>query len=152
MSTPEEKARTKNRRSRKWKEKNKDKVSRSNKRYYENNIDAVKNSQAIYYYENKEKIINRQLDYYHKQRYWDDILYKYNLTKEEYKNIYDRQQGLCKICQTDLESFNRRPHVDHCHSTGKVRGILCYACNTGLGNFKDSKELLQKAIEYLTDE
>jgi hypothetical protein len=45
-----------------------------------------------------------------------------------------------------------RLSVDHCHNTGKIRGILCTKCNTGLGSFKDNIELLMNAIKYLKGE
>lgn len=54
----------------------------------------------------------------------------------------------CKICKRDFES-NRDKHVDHCHASGKVRGILCNRCNFGLGYFRDDKEALREAIKYL---
>lgn len=56
----------------------------------------------------------------------------------------------CWICGThDWPGMHGRPHVDHCHKTGKVRGILCAECNSGLGKFKDRPEFLIKAVEYL---
>lgn len=53
--------------------------------------------------------------------------------------------GHCDICNDPIE----KPHVDHDHKTGLARGYLCFSCNVGLGHFKDSPELLAKAIEYL---
>ena len=58
----------------------------------------------------------------------------------------------CPICSRKLEGpirNGRAWHVDHCHKTGKVRGYLCYSCNSGLGLLKDSIHNLQKAIEWL---
>lgn len=69
-----------------------------------------------------------------------------------------KQQNRCFICDmkfTKVERGKRMfniPYVDHCHTTGKVRGILCGNCNTGLGHFKDSPMLLQRAIEYLCED
>lgn len=60
------------------------------------------------------------------------------------------QNFLCKICEKPL-SEGRETHIDHCHTTNKFRGILCHACNVGLGHFKDDIEILQKAIEYLSE-
>jgi len=78
---------------------------------------------------------------------WTYIKRKYGLTKEEYFNLIESQNNRCKICNNILEG--RDTHVDHCHTTGRVRGILCFNCNVGLGNFKDSIQFLYNAIHYL---
>src|ERR1035437_957753 len=62
--------------------------------------------------------------------------------------ILNNQGWLCKICSVDLH--NKKPHLDHCHLTGVIRGYLCHNCNCGLGQFDDSVELLTNAIGYLT--
>jgi hypothetical protein len=76
-------------------------------------------------------------------------LAQYGLTPESYLELYNRQHGFCAICREDAleDSLN----VDHCHVTGKVRGLLCGRCNKGLGLFQDSPLLLRLAAEYLTD-
>lgn len=73
----------------------------------------------------------------------------YGLTLPEYEKILESQGGKCKICGLNKEGEFKSLSVDHCHKTGRIRGILCTRCNTGLGNFKDDIELLKKAIEYL---
>ena len=55
------------------------------------------------------------------------------------------QKGLCAICQTQLEESN----IDHDHTTGEVRGLLCTPCNLGIGMFKDNPDVLNRAIRYL---
>ena len=65
--------------------------------------------------------------------------------------MFLEQDGCCKLCNKHQSLFKRRLAVDHCHSTGRIRGLLCGNCNKGLGNFQDSKILLHKAIEYLKD-
>lgn len=80
---------------------------------------------------------------------------RFNLTHGEYQVMLEKQQNLCAICkkpETKLKKKSNIPQmlaVDHCHLTGKVRGLLCRKCNTALGTFKDSIELFQLAIEYL---
>jgi hypothetical protein len=59
--------------------------------------------------------------------------------------------GCCKICKTHYSEFSKRLAVDHDHNTGKIRGLLCLYCNTGLGKFKDSTKLLNEAIKYLEE-
>jgi hypothetical protein len=72
---------------------------------------------------------------------------KYGLTPEQ---VEEMAKAGCHICgTTDWPGRHSRPHVDHCHKTGKVRGILCHECNTGLGKFKDDPDLLAKASAYL---
>ena len=73
----------------------------------------------------------------------------FNMTLEEYNDILESQNGRCKICLK--EPVNISLCVDHCHKTGKVRGLLCSNCNTGLGLFKDSTSNLQSAILYLIE-
>lgn len=72
------------------------------------------------------------------------VLKKYGLTPAQYAELSDKQGGVCAICGT-IENF----HVDHCHASGRVRGLLCAKCNRGIGHFNDDPGLLIKAIAYL---
>lgn len=79
-------------------------------------------------------------------------LAKYGLTKDDFNALLEKQNGGCAICGATSggkRHENERLHVDHCHTTGVVRGLLCTECNTSLGKFKDSPELLRKAAMYL---
>lgn len=83
-----------------------------------------------------------------------DRWYNYGLAPEQYDALMTFQSGACVVCRQTLDTGeaapkDRRPHVDHCHRTGRVRGILCGACNRGLGCFEDSSERLQAAVRYL---
>jgi hypothetical protein len=75
----------------------------------------------------------------------------FNISLHDYNELLTKQNHKCYICNSDKPNGKGSFHVDHCHDTGKVRGLLCHYCNVGLGNFKDSAELLQKAIQYLKD-
>lgn len=75
------------------------------------------------------------------------ILRTYGLTPEQFDTILASQNGVCGICLTDTPE-GRGWHVDHCHKTGAIRGILCTKCNTGGGLFNDNKALLLKAAEW----
>lgn len=79
-------------------------------------------------------------------------LSKYGVSPEEFQARLLTQGGGCAICNKKLDESTRGliGHVDHNHDTGKVRGILCSNCNTGLGVFKENKKSLLKAISYLT--
>ncbi len=68
---------------------------------------------------------------------------------EEYKNLVISQNGLCAICKQHENTCSTKLCVDHDHKTGKIRGLLCRDCNSGLGHFHEIKESLTKAIEYL---
>ncbi len=70
----------------------------------------------------------------------------YGLTVEQYEEM---AKNGCNICGTMKCASGRRLAVDHCHSTGKIRGILCSPCNTAIGKLKDDPEMLRKAISYL---
>lgn len=80
-------------------------------------------------------------------------LKKYGLTINQQKAMLEKQEGRCAICGKSIYLFgnskNNTAHVDHDHSSGEVRGLLCQECNTGLGKFRDNTLFLSKAIEYL---
>ena len=74
---------------------------------------------------------------------------KYNITALEYDRLLIKQNGVCAICYNpDLITHNRLA-VDHNHLTGKVRGLLCFRCNTTLGQMQDNPTLLRNAAAYL---
>jgi len=72
----------------------------------------------------------------------------YKISKKDYDELCKKQAYRCKICG-ELPSKGKRLCVDHDHSIGKVRGLLCHKCNTGLGMFQDSATIMRKAIKYL---
>lgn len=75
----------------------------------------------------------------------------YNITLEEYAEIFKNQGEVCAICKNTC-STKKSLSVDHDHETGRVRGLLCNKCNVGLGSFRDSKILLLRASEYLNSQ
>jgi hypothetical protein len=74
---------------------------------------------------------------------------KFNITLEEYNCMFEEQEGCCAICNKHQSELSRSLAVDHSHSNGHVRALLCQSCNTALGKFKDSINMLNKAINYL---
>lgn len=85
----------------------------------------------------------QQLEYERKTK----LRSKYGLSVEEWEVMYADQNGLCAICRLPL--VETKIHVDHNHTTGEVRGLLCRLCNPGIGYFQDDPELLMRAAEYL---
>ena len=79
---------------------------------------------------------------------WSSRYYLYGVTKQFLLELYEKQDGKCAICG-NVSTTERGLHVDHCHKTGVVRGLLCHGCNVTLGNMKDDPEILLKAVEYL---
>lgn len=74
---------------------------------------------------------------------------RYGITSLQYEEMLKKQDFKCAICGTEKCSSGRNFAVDHCHTTKKIRGLLCSPCNTGIGQLKDDVSLLKKAIEYL---
>jgi hypothetical protein len=79
----------------------------------------------------------------------------YGLSKDDFIEILEEQNGKCKICSIDMETFSRGNIkantlcVDHDHYTGKFRGLICNNCNRAIGLLDDSKENLLSAYKYL---
>lgn len=80
---------------------------------------------------------------------------RYGITVEQYEAMWESQGGKCKICGDPIMSHSNEKHkvacIDHDHKTLKVRGLLCWHCNIGLGKFFDSAERLENAIKYLKE-
>ena len=111
-----------------------------------------------HYRENKKRILKKQLKYYNKIRRTRDyittrknrkLIKEFGITLSEYLDMCKAQDGKCFICQLIPRGRRKVLFVDHDHKTGKVRGLLCYKCNMGLGYFKDSAISLRRAISYL---
>ena len=71
---------------------------------------------------------------------------RYGLTEQQVQAMVDKYDGMCWLCEEEPAV-----HVDHDHMSGEIRGVLCFTCNAGLGNFKDRPDLLDKAVDYLLD-
>lgn len=107
--------------------------------------DKNKKYQHTYRIENKETIAIQKAAWYKSKRFD-----KYGITKQQFDFALETQKYSCAICSI-LFDDTHRVYIDHCHNTGKVRGLLCFHCNTGLGHFKDNTELMQKGVSYLND-
>ncbi len=84
--------------------------------------------------------------------YGDPIVFRLNhssivVTRSQYEDMLKAQNGKCAICRRPPKES--RLHIDHNHGTLKIRGLLCYSCNIGLGFFKDTPVFLLNALEYL---
>ena len=97
---------------------------------------------------NVEKL-RQQTDSYKVKRTDYSLRKAYGISSEEYQEKLKQQNYVCAIC--NKEKTTRALAVDHCHVTGIIRSLLCGSCNTGLGHFKDSPELLNKAADYIKE-
>ena len=78
-----------------------------------------------------------------------DLLRWYGITKQQYDDLLAKQDSLCAICGKHASESHKGLHVDHCHETKKVRGLLCNSCNLAIGLLKHNRTVISKAIEYL---
>ena len=99
----------------------------------------------------KELFLLNKEKYYtsHKDR---ELEKKYSLTREDYERLLHETGGQCRICfRVFGTGAYTKPVIDHCHETGKTRGLICRQCNIGLGAFRDNTGALLNAIRYLED-
>ncbi len=131
--------------SRDWRRKNADLVNARTQLVRDNDRERFREYDRKHRENNKEKLRLR------------DIKKKHGLDYEEYMRMHLAQNGRCKICRKEETRKSRtegnitRLAVDHCHATGKIRGLLCHECNTGLGKFGDDLDRLGAAIDYLKE-
>ncbi len=106
-----------------------------------------------YYYLNTPKTgLSSYCKPCHKEHtYFRTLARRFSLSREQYDALLAKQGGRCPICECKFSSSIKIkiPSVDHCHKTGRVRGLLCRLCNAGIGSLKDSSDRLRRAIQYL---
>lgn len=77
------------------------------------------------------------------------LLHRYGINLNDYEDILKSQNYSCAICKKEAKEMTYHLHVDHCHTTGKVRGLLCSPCNVFLGYARDNTEVFKEAIRYI---
>lgn len=118
--------------------------------------DARKLYSKQYRIANREKINKQKREYRlankgsrkdEARRHW--LKSRYKMTTEDYDVMLHNQNGCCAICGKHWSVENRTLHIDHNHSNGNIRGLLCRNCNTALGLLNEDSALFDKAKEYL---
>jgi hypothetical protein len=113
------------------------------KEWIDNNKEKILEYREIY----KTDILKQERSKaYHRARW---LRLNFNMTVDDYMDMFEKQDGKCLICGIDKNILNKNFAIDHDHTTGKVRGLLCHNCNVSIGLMKDSPFLLHKAAEYL---
>ena len=117
------------------------------KAYYDANKERLQENIRRYHKENDKKIKAKQRAYdrnHSEMHFHAQLKRNYGLSPEDYQAMFVEQEGRCYICRQNVKL-----NVDHDHETGKVRGLLCTACNSALANLKDSLDSLHRAVQYL---
>lgn len=121
----------------------------SRKEHRRANYDVERAKQVAYYNANREKLLvgakqwrNENASYHsdYKRRA------RYGLDAAAMQALLASQNGRCAVCERILDSAK---YVDHCHETGRVRGVLCPACNSGIGLLGDTLAAVERAVAYL---
>ncbi len=127
---------------------NLEKVTAQNKKSYYNNRQKRLVSVRVWRESHKEHIIKHR-----KKMSRKIVLGRYGLTKSDFDKILMEQNGVCGICgEKETRVFQGKIlplHVDHCHKTNKIRGLLCNKCNNGIGRFNDNIDVMASAVSYL---
>lgn len=124
-------------RSKRWREENPERYRELTRKYAEANREKINATSRQWYEDNRQRAAETTRR---------NKLKRYGLTIEQFEAMLVEQQGCCLICTEEMDP----PAVDHNHSTGEVRGLLCRPCNSALGLLRDDPEVLARAIEYLT--
>lgn len=124
-----------------WRKDNPDKGKEYNDRWVSRNPDYKQNERFGVEYKRSDYV----------KRGWNyNLVTKYGITSDEFYAMLESQGGGCAICGCQNSgAVGRVMSVDHCHKTGKVRGILCHPCNKGLGMFADDSARVAAAADYL---
>lgn len=136
-----------------YRERNKELLAAKDREYYQKNRTERLEASKQYYRRDPEAARQRNRKHYlnitKEQRQEGWYQRKYGISVEDVRARFKAQGEQCAICGTTDMKQERQLHLDHNHTTGQLRGVLCSKCNRGLGHFNDCEELLQKAILYL---
>jgi len=136
----------------KWRNRNPNKIRKQNQSWRTKHNDYDKERKQKWYLENKERVRKQGKKWYqnNNSHAMDRNLQKaYGITLAQYNELLQKQNACCAICARPSDKMKKRLGVDHNHETGKIRGLLCFDCNYGLGYFKDNSSFLSRAISYL---
>lgn len=122
--------------------------------WYRANKGRARETKRRYYEANRERVNERQREYKasRPRQYKAYRLKSFGLTIDDFERMLAEQDGVCAGClhpPTGEDRQNAVLHVDHCHETGRVRGLLCGRCNTGLGLLRDDPETLHRLAAYV---
>ncbi len=151
-----------NQRKKAWHEAHKEQAHQHEKEYRERTkeqrrlyLEANKERRAqvrkAHYEANRERLLQEGKARYEVRKASVEayqIAKAYNITMDSWNALYEQQDGCCAICQTPLDC-GKNTHVDHCHESGTVRGLLCSNCNSGIGLLSDSPDMVLRAYHYL---
>ena len=160
--TEDERREQNRQRQRKYRDKHREKVRERQREYRKRRNPGRDRLNGLRYREKHREEIRRR----DREKYWKTrtphvpktkaknyhrnyrLNYLFGITLEEKEQLIRHQDGLCTICRSPFVNA-KHAHVDHNHNTGQIRSILCNKCNTGIGQFRDSPELLERAALYL---
>ena len=154
MGTSIEKKRAANKR---WSDANPEKQKEAIKRWKQNNKHKLREYDRNRRAKEENKKATRQYRQTEKYKLLEKnsrYLKNYGISLDTYNDMLSNQHGVCAICHLPEKAKNNQGElkplaVDHCHTTGKVRGLLCHSCNVLLGRAYDNTVILASAIEYL---
>lgn len=147
-----------------WRRKNKKRVAGYSRAWVKKNRKRHNSKSLRWYNKNKKKALARHRVWRNKnrkrinfrKRTWrkrhsrqvkaNRLKHEYGLTMREFSLLRKAQENCCAVCR---KTFRKTPCIDHDHETGRVRGLLCNTCNTGIGMLKDSVIVVESAARYL---
>lgn len=131
--------------SRKYSKDNKERIKEYNKTYVRSEVSRLNKNQK------QKEYVKNYPELHKKQQRSATLKKKYGIDLVEFTRLVENQNSTCPIC---LRIFKDKvdPCVDHCHFTNKIRGVLCRQCNAAIGQLGDTKECLERAMNYLAKE
>lgn len=144
---------------RRYRASHQEEIRRYKREVYHRDIEKSRENQRAWIAAHPERVAERN-EAYADTRRWAQIQRQFGMSRIDFLDLWDAQRGKCFICRSPL--LNRRrlsrsevdaglraAHIDHCHTTGAIRGLLCGSCNRALGLFRDDPAKLRAAARYL---